>query len=245
MLSLSDTVPSDWKYLNEGGRHIVFSYVGSPHVDFDNMVLRLRKINPDEQHTLASADNTEFTRQFHDQIISKLVPAQYLPEMHTVQLDPEWLGALARQTEPARPAVRAAKDQINVNAKHGIVCADLVGGKEWAVEIKPKWAFLPNPNFLSPATFSTKTKHCRFCIHSAVRSLKGKGAATGYCPLDLFSKEESRVRKALYELWDTWNSTDASTNNLRIFVSGTVTRPTDVSAIIQLQTSIYQMIVIA
>lgn len=51
---------------------------------------------------------------------------------------------------------------------------------------------------------------------------------TTYCPLDLFSSDDTRVRKALGALWAGWYESNGSLNNLRFFVQGRMTKPDDV-----------------
>lgn len=53
----------------------------------------------------------------------------------------------------------------------------------------------------------------------------------GFCPLDLFSGNEERIRKYLHSLWTSWLSTNGEINNLRIFYDGKVIRPTAVSVL--------------
>lgn len=73
---------------------------------------------------------------------------------------------------------------------------------------------------------------CRFCMHahhkSRVDSYAG-GETNAYCPLDLFSGEEGRIRKSLGGLWDTWVGSDGAVNNLKIFVRGKSVKPQSVS----------------
>jgi len=73
---------------------------------------------------------------------------------------------------------------------------------------------------------------CRFCLHSHFRVQTGHGKATvtDYCPLDLFSGDEDRLRRAIYSLWDAWIASDATANNLKIFVAGKYIRPSEVIA---------------
>ncbi|KAG9021106.1 Inositol-pentakisphosphate 2-kinase [Tulasnella sp. JGI-2019a] len=52
--------------------------------------------------------------------------------------------------------------------------------------------------------------------------------STHYCPLDLYSGEESRVRKALQALCDAWVESDGSLNNLKIFAAGKRVSPSNV-----------------
>lgn len=65
-------------------------------------------------------------------------------------------------------------------------------------------------------------------MHSHMRSQEVEDITVkplGYCPLDLFSGEPDRVKKALLELWDAWVSTSGANNNLRVFVEGHMLTP--------------------
>lgn len=53
--------------------------------------------------------------------------------------------------------------------------------------------------------------------------------ASEYCPLDLFSGDETRIIKAIHALWDSWISSDATANNLKIFARGNFLKPSEVS----------------
>ena len=57
-------------------------------------------------------------------------------------------------------------------------------------------------------------------MHSSLKSLEGEPVALGYCPLDLFSPDPNRIRKALNSLYDAWTLTRGKINNLKIFVRG-------------------------
>jgi inositol-pentakisphosphate 2-kinase len=46
-----------------------------------------------------------------------------------------------------------------------------------------------------------------------------------YCPLDLFSGDPVRVRKALGALWDAWSASGGTVNNLKIFIKGKILKP--------------------
>jgi inositol-pentakisphosphate 2-kinase len=66
-------------------------------------------------------------------------------------------------------------------------------------------------------------------MHSRLKQANGESIAPGYCPLDLFSPRQDRVRKAVSTLWNAWKASNASTNNLRIFLDGNRVAP-DVSS---------------
>lgn len=84
---------------------------------------------------------------------------------------------------------------------------------------------MPSPAHLSTETAHIKTSTCRFCMHSHLKSTQGEDVSVGYCPLDLFSGDSDRIRKALHALWDVWVSTSGAANNLRVFVEGHMLRP--------------------
>lgn len=67
-------------------------------------------------------------------------------------------------------------------------------------------------------------------MHTRFR-FKDGDAPIQYCPLDLYSKDEARVRKAIRDLWDGWVKSDGALNNMRIFVSGKMIRPSEVRAV--------------
>ena len=50
-----------------------------------------------------------------------------------------------------------------------------------------------------------------------------------YCPLELYSSDPERVKKALYALWDDWMQSHGTINMLRIFVNGKALDPNEVA----------------
>jgi Inositol-pentakisphosphate 2-kinase len=67
-------------------------------------------------------------------------------------------------------------------------------------------------------------------MHSYFKSLRLETVDVGCCPLDLFSGDEPRVRRAVSALWDSWVNAEGSANNLKIFSRGKLLRSTEVSA---------------
>ncbi|KAF5373540.1 hypothetical protein D9758_000900 [Tetrapyrgos nigripes] len=153
-----------------------------------------------------------------------------------------WLRALAATHDELRPQTRRALGGIDFKRRKGVLATDLVGGHGMSVEIKPKWSFLPNPAHLSAEFKPIKTKTCRFCMHTHMRTQEatskesvqtedveeqkpssGRHAAppaVGYCPLDLFSPRSDRVRYAVHALYDAWIASEGKANNLKVFVRG-------------------------
>ncbi|GAA5821913.1 hypothetical protein JCM11491_000689, partial [Sporobolomyces phaffii] len=53
----------------------------------------------------------------------------------------------------------------------------------------------------------------------------------GYCPLDLYSRDPVRIRKAVDALVSLWHDSRGDANNFRIFVEGERLLPDDTQAI--------------
>jgi Inositol-pentakisphosphate 2-kinase len=71
-------------------------------------------------------------------------------------------------------------------------------------------------------------------MHSSLKEVSGEITAHGYCPLDLFSHRVKRIRKAVNALCRAWIDSNASINNIRVFLDGKLVKP-DVSSIYQLR----------
>lgn len=57
-------------------------------------------------------------------------------------------------------------------------------------------------------------------MHGHVKLSEGETVAQGYCPLDLFSGKEPRIRAAIDALYDAWVLNKGEANNLKVFVHG-------------------------
>lgn len=68
-------------------------------------------------------------------------------------------------------------------------------------------------------------------MHSHLRSREGDQVASEYCPLDLFSGDETRIVRAIHALWDAWISSNATANNLKIFARGKFLKPSEVCVV--------------
>jgi len=143
--TISETDPRDWEYVAEGGSTIVFSYNGPRSLSFDGMVLRLRK-TPRRSHSDLTAptgkegSNLEDTEDpavdFQEHVISRLVPAEFLPHLEHVEVEPAWLEKMIVAHDGKRPEKRRVKDCIDLKRTKAVLATNLIGGKGWAVEIK-------------------------------------------------------------------------------------------------------------
>jgi Inositol-pentakisphosphate 2-kinase len=82
-----------------------------------------------------------------------------------------------------------------------------------SVEIKPKWGFLPSK--CAPISDQTHIKRavCRFCMNQVFKLHRGKASVrSSYCPMDLFSGQASRIKRALEALFS------CPQNNLRVYI---------------------------
>ncbi|TFK54667.1 hypothetical protein OE88DRAFT_1777565 [Heliocybe sulcata] len=256
--TISDTDPNDWQYLSEGGATLVLSYRGAPDARFDGMVLRLKKIalcspndHSNEDHSERSStiisdrrnnkgededeDSSVSSIQCHNRIIRRLIPDRYLPRLSLIGTDPAWLSQLADLIQPSRPVLRRKKDAIDISAVQAILATDLTANESWSLEIKPKWGFLPSSTHLSPDTKAIKTRTCRYCMHSYLKSRNGEAAAVTFCPLDLYSGQEERVANALGALWDEWHGKAGHINNLKVFVGGKTLQAHDPASMVSLR----------
>ena len=65
----------------------------------------------------------------------------------------------------------------------------------------------------------------------ADKKLRPEAHESAYCPLELYSSDPERVKKAVYALWDDWIQSSGTINNLRVFANGRVLDPSEASTI--------------
>nr|CAG8444220.1 13944_t:CDS:2 [Entrophospora candida] len=152
-----------------------------------------------------------------------------------LEVPTEFLKDLSKAIFSSRSYKRTHKD-IDLNQRYVILTLDVTTFISktitpiLSVELKPKWGFLPTSSFIKFEN-SVKFQSCRFCMHKWLkfheqlerfekekeaggsRNSSG-GDLSGYCPLDLFSLDEKRLRKAISELLI------CPKNNLKLFIEG-------------------------
>ncbi|WVQ83029.1 hypothetical protein IAT38_005167 [Cryptococcus sp. DSM 104549] len=234
-----DTAPGDWAYIAEGGAHVVFAYRGKSS-SYAGKVIRIRKTEPAKAGPLPSDHHHDIQREWRHELLSKLLPAELLVASKEITLEEKWFMELLGQADAVRPEKRKVDGKTLVESTSGegkgLLMEDTTvterdeGHETLAVEIKPKWGFLPDGKLMQPPeSVPIKTKNCRFCMHQHLRGHKEEEHK--YCPLDLYSGDEARMLKALEGLWEMWSTTTAKANNWRVFVDGHAVTPDQASKI--------------
>ncbi|KAN0065289.1 hypothetical protein ACQY0O_001124 [Thecaphora frezii] len=200
-----------------------------------------------QRGTAAREDEVDEEAVFRDGVILPLLDdnASLLPQTSVVRIDDEkdrrTLETLAARVEIHRPRERRSSDGIDLGAARAWLVDDLCAAPSSAgssaevltVEIKPKWGYLPDADALasvSSPNADLKTRFSRYRMHRIARSpdpsnITAEAWEACYDPLDLYSGEADRMRRAIAALWRDWNESAATTNNLRLFWKGNVVTP--------------------
>ncbi|KAJ1964615.1 hypothetical protein IWQ62_002886 [Dispira parvispora] len=247
--------PKHWRYKNEGNANVIFS---STCKDWQcsHLALRVRKScspngsrSPSPTSPFAEATSLS-SIEYANRVIAPLVGPEYIVPMCAYRVTELFLKDLEAQSRLSRPDYRTHQS-IDLTQEEVILTVDLTShsriarqsrarlgvgssSKVMAVEVKPKWGFLPLSPFLSPD--SEKRQTCRFCMkrhynqgieHSffpdsplSEYSFEDIPEKNHFCPLDLYSSDSTRISRALGALYAS------SRNNFRLFNSdGVVLQP--------------------
>ena len=217
----------EWQYLAEGNSSIVYSCVGTTKV-----VLRVKKHYATENvyyGTRKSRLSLENNKLFIDSVLKPLFKDdKYFVPTDVVLLSDEdrrkFKGlALATKSRPDKR--RHENFELSPSAMlmphlgfYRSLDSTAFSLCSYAVEIKPKWGFLPKmtTKFTEPGV-NMGFSACRFCIHQYLKMKTGEiSSITSYCPLDLFARCSCRLKRALKSLFQE------PQNNLRFFHNGTL-----------------------
>ncbi|CAM0142807.1 hypothetical protein VKS41_002629 [Umbelopsis sp. WA50703] len=182
---------SQWDYRGEGNANLVIYYIGCAP-ELVGKALRLRKIKTTSctKAPQCQEDARTCVDILHN-VFKPLIGKEYTTNMEAVELPAEFLESAVKLSQ---------RKDVNELARFGLLGEDLLNSSV-AVEVKPKWGFLPQVEGL-------KQKACRFCMHSHLR-----GSPSHYCPLDLYSGDRERVKTALQAL------AKCPSNNYRVLVN--------------------------
>jgi len=175
----------------------------------------------DLEETLTQANS------FVEWVMVPLLSRKYVHESRVIQLDQEFIDALAERIDPHRPAKRRDAASLQRNAGVGLLMSDSArvpcgcGNKvapcaSYCFEIKPKWGFLCTEE----TEWEVKRRIDRFTMHQQLKkAMDPKAEISEYCPLDLFHGGREGILKSLQRLERT------PQNNLRLFVDGKLVFP--------------------
>ncbi|XP_050458474.1 inositol-pentakisphosphate 2-kinase isoform X2 [Cataglyphis hispanica] len=211
--SLATLIVEDVLYKGEGNAHIV---VALPH---ERKVIRFRKSLPDE----VSPDGGETRAQrevwYARNVVSCFLGSYaHIPEI--VRFQAADIAKLSDAIRPHRPEKRRHKvitdtcstkfpDYTFLDLRLEIDQTVFRDRSTFCVEIKPKQGYLRETERRFPA--------CPYCLNQYAKLRKGDIAVrSNYCPFELFSGVEARMKTTVKELLRS------PQNNLRIFKDGTV-----------------------
>ncbi|WVQ96629.1 hypothetical protein IAU59_003734 [Kwoniella sp. CBS 9459] len=237
----NETSAKDWKYNGEGAEHIVFSYRGHQPTNIGN-VLRIKKSTLAIALPPSHVEAKPVHAAWRDELLPKLVSPKLLLQAKTVDLEQSWAKELLVMAESVRPekrrdgAGKGLADLITSDIQ-ALVMEDTTINENGddkvtlAVEIKPKWGFLPSAEWITPPeAVSIKSQNCRFCLHSHLRA-GISDSEKGFCPLDLYSGDDAKMTLAVDHLWQMWVENGGKGNNWRMFINGDKINPDQVGTI--------------
>lgn len=190
-------------YRGEGNANLVVAVPGTA------TVLRLPKSKYQEK---SQAEKLEAMARYVNQVLRPVL-WDFVSPVSIVDLDWAQLETIRTAVAASRPSKRLAKNVFSPCAllMEDHCFLDQAGpGPVLAVEIKPKQGFI-HPQ-------RQGEKFCNFCLKQIFKSKNGEDGAvkSKYCPLDLFSGDQSRMETAIQNLMST------PKNNLRIFKDGII-----------------------
>ncbi|XP_011056979.1 PREDICTED: inositol-pentakisphosphate 2-kinase isoform X1 [Acromyrmex echinatior] len=212
-LSLTVLTVEDAIYKGEGNANIV---VALPH---ERTVIRFRKSLPGEVSPDGGRTRVQREVGYARNVVSCFL-GSYMQIPEIVRYDAADIAKLSDAVRPLRPEIRRYKEITDTYATKfpDYTLLDLQleldqtvfrSRSTFCVEIKPKQGYLREAEQKFPG--------CPYCLNQYAK-LRRKDVATpsNYCPFDLFSGKEPRMKAAMKELLKS------PQNNLKIFKDGLV-----------------------
>ncbi|XP_052747259.1 inositol-pentakisphosphate 2-kinase isoform X1 [Bicyclus anynana] len=183
------------KYINEGNAHIVL------HVIDTDYVIRIIK----ENGVTANINTISNSVNYVNLVMVPLVFGFNKYRHEVIELPPEEIVKLSIYLKDIRPKHRLVK---SVFSKYAIKAPNLAiissNSENYCLELKPKEGFLSE-------SFK-KISKCYYCLKQHLKvDEKQIICKTDYCPLDLFSGDHIRMKRALINLIKN------PQNNLKLF----------------------------
>jgi inositol-pentakisphosphate 2-kinase len=195
-------IPDEWTAFQQGNMHVVFQYNGVS-AELNGKVLKLRKLAQIKNNV----ENDQERYWLSYELISVLFGEEHNPEVSLVEISEDLL---------LRFQSKLSDIVLDPKQTHAVIMPDLTRlfeneSKALTVEIKPKWAHM-SKSARDDARFQQR---CRYCMHQHFKRMNGKiEKVSEFCPLDLYSMDEERMKRALEKL------INCPQNNLKLFANG-------------------------
>ncbi|XP_071442613.1 inositol-pentakisphosphate 2-kinase isoform X2 [Hetaerina americana] len=204
-----------WTYRGEGNANVVIA------LPQERKVVRLRKSNAAGIYSPGESATFFLEENFYLKVMIPLLGACYVKPPIIVSIDGFEILEIEAQLAHQRPVFRRHKtirmsDAAALYMDFTLLPFSLSNESTrsqrfptYCVEIKPKQGWVPKAD--------RQLHKCIFCLHQYLKVMTGKvESLSRYCPLDLFSGNYLRMKKALCALLET------PQNNLQIFQDGNI-----------------------
>ena len=192
--------PTSWRLLNEGFDSIIFAYIGKNQF-FLNKVLRLFK-QPIKNGFSKLKDGVREERvalrkRFVDRFIGENL--QDVDDGTSYTVTKEFIDKMIEIFEPQRQEWRRKESVIQENSRICQIHENHCSPGSFTVEIKPKCGYIPSSPLIADDSYK---KHVsRFQMMQVTKLNTGDvKEISNYDPLDLFSGDINKVRKAINDL---------------------------------------------
>ncbi|XP_064071820.1 inositol-pentakisphosphate 2-kinase isoform X1 [Vanessa tameamea] len=189
------------KYLNEGNVHVVISILNTDYV------IRLIK---EDGKMVKDMEIIHNSVSFVNFVMIPLLFGYYQYKEEIIKMTSEDILRLSENLFNVRPKHRRVKSnfsQFAIKAPNLTIIS--YDRENYCLEIKPKEGFM--------ASNLSKCSKCYYCLKQVLKLQENEVInISGYCPLDLFSGERKRMRKALLNLIKN------PQNNFKLFKDGNI-----------------------
>lgn len=141
----------------------------------------------------------ELQARYYNYVINNFFDRMHAVDMEIIEVNPDFINALAQRSESLRPEHRRSKT-LDSQSRYGYLMPNLFDSPyEYTVELKPKWGWE-----------CLEDDSCKFCRLQPTRPYSiGK-----YCPVDLFSGNSAHIALAVDSLFEN------KRNQLRVYCKG-------------------------
>ncbi|EFC38675.1 predicted protein [Naegleria gruberi] len=235
---------SEWHYKCEGLGNVILGYCGNNPRFVGRVLrvrkcprseLTSNKSTMDEMYSKSEGiiSREDYLTIYVRDVIGSLFSTCYpnnsglVDAGETISLSREFLREMKSKIDLVRPTqMLEYKLDFDINADCGMLMRDFTYNRKhtqktnsddatFCVEFKPKWGMICRSEFIKDENKPLKYETCRFCCQQLTKLKQGLITSfTKFCPTNLFSSEEARVRKAIEDLIQN------PQNNMKIYING-------------------------